>query len=388
MSLDDDIKQALHRHEGDVQQPARAWNDIERSVRRGHRVRSAAISFGAAAAIAAVAMVVPQLSSKQNPAPTLSGPSSETPSSSASPSTPPLTPTLLAKIGVHASKLAAIGDSIWALDANDNTLVRINGSTNDVTARIDVGPNAVALAVAPDYVWVASDTRLAAVDPAKNKIVSTFAVSQPLGLSAELGTVWVVEANDGTPQLVRLDLSAGRASSASYALTAATGPASIALGDGYVWIAQTPDSTPDGKWYLERFDPASETFKKMTIEHFASPRVGVATTPGAVWVSTTGTTSASALDRFDPATMQLVARFELPDASPVGGPNAITTGEGYLWAVGERGQFWKVDITKNEPVGDPLSVGEAPPINAPDVVTGFGSVWIATDDGHIWRYAP
>ena len=393
MSLDDDIKQALHRHESDVHQPARAWNDIERSVRRGHRVRSAAVSLGAAAAIAAVAIVVPQLSSKQNPAPIITAPPTETNQPTPTTSPAPVTPQLLAKIDVSAYKLAAGGDSIWALRATgeNGAVVRINGATNEVTARIPVGVKPHAISALADQVWVANDNSVMRINPATNQVIATVDVRVPMDLAVEPGAVWVVKAEGTSTTLLRID-PATNTIDKTYALKDAGGNSAVAVGEGYVWVAESTASPNDPgasqTWSLERIDPTSGETRTATFDTFANPMIGVATSTGAVWVSTIGTTSASALDRIDPDTLKVAARFELPDASPVGGPNAITTGEGYLWAVGERGQFWKVDITKNAPVGNHLNVGEAPPINAPDVVTGFGSVWIATDDGHIWRYAP
>ena len=392
MSLDDDIKQALRRHESDVQQPARAWNEIERSVRRGHRVRSAALSLGAAAAIAAVAIVVPQLSSKQNPAPVITAPPSETAQPNPTTSPAPVTPQLLAKIGVSAYQLAAGGDSIWALRATgeNGAVVRINGATNEVTARIPVGVKPHAIAALADQVWVANDTNVMRIDPATNRVIATIDVNTPVDIATEPGAVWVVTAEASSTTLLRIDPSTNTIDK-TYALNDARGSASVAVGEGYVWVAESTasphDMTAPQTWSLQRIDPTSGETQTATFDNFGNPMIGVTTSPGAVWVSTTGTSSASALDRIDPATLNVVARFDLPDASPIGGPNAITTGEGYLWAVGERGQFWKVDLDTNKAVSK-IDVGEAPPINAPDVITGFGSVWVATDDGYIWRYAP
>jgi len=391
MSLDDDIKQALHRHESDVRAEPGAWRDVERRITRSHRTRAIASSTLAVAAIAAIAVVVPRLN-PSNPAPIVTAPPTDTnqPSPSVSP-TQPTTPQLLAKIAVSASRLAAGGDSIWAIDATGDhgTLIRVDGASNEVTARIAIGVKPHAVAATADQVWVANDHNVMRIDPSTNKVVATVDVSVPMDIAIGPDDVWVVQASGTGTTLFRIDPSSNSIS-AAYPLHPATGLAAVAVGDGYVWVAESDSSHASGSetWRLQRIDPATGEAKTVSFDQFANPMIDVVTSPGAVWVSTTGTTSASAIDRIDSSTMKVVARFELPDASPVGGPNAITIGNGYLWAVGSRGQFWKVDIIKNEPVGNHLNVGEAPPISAPDVVTGFGAVWVASDDGHIWKFAP
>lgn len=388
MSLDDDIKQALRRHEGDVQAKPGAWREVERRVTRSHRARVIASSSLAVAAIIAIAVVAPRLGSSNRPTPSLTLPPADTnqPTPSITP-TQPTTPQLLAKVPVPAFRLAAAGDSIWALGETNGqgTLVRINGSTDEVTARVDVGGMPIAVAAAVDQVWVARSGAVVRVDPSTNRVISHVAIDEPVDVAVSEGAVWVIANMNGDTRLVKVNPDTNRVAS-TYKLNRAT-VSSLAVGEGYVWVAQAAEN-PDGMWFLLRLDPSTGDVKNVTFDKYANGGC-ITTTTGAIWVCTTGETSASALERIDPSTMKAVARFELPDAAPIAGPISLSAGEGYLWATGERGQFWKADPIHNAPVGDsPINIGEAPPEGAGSVVTGFGAVWVASDDGHIWKFAP
>jgi streptogramin lyase len=164
------------------------------------------------------------------------------------------------------------------------------------------------------------------------------------------------------------------------------GSANIAVGDGYVWIAQGTEEG-GGMWFVSRLDPSTYDFRALTFDTgFSTTQPEVAVGPGALWVTRGGTHSASALERLSPDPFNAVTAFDLPDGAPVG-LDAVTVGEGYVWATSARGYLWKVDPITNKFLGDPTLVGDAPPIGAPDVVAAFGFVWVASDDGQIWQYA-
>jgi hypothetical protein len=112
---------------------------------------------------------------------------------------------------------------------------------------------------------------------------------------------------------------------------------------------------------------------------------------GAAWVTSIGK------DRRrphadHPGTWRVSRSISLPEAGNTG-LDMMTTGGAFVWTVNGRGQLWKVDADKNVPVGAsketiPLMIGDKPPIYANDVITAFGSVWVASGDGQIWRLTP
>lgn len=65
MSLDNDIKDALRRHEADARATDTAWAGIESRIRRAHHRRMALASTLSVAVIAAAAVLIPKLGSNQ-----------------------------------------------------------------------------------------------------------------------------------------------------------------------------------------------------------------------------------------------------------------------------------------------------------------------------------
>ncbi len=154
-----------------------------------------------------------------------------------------------------------------------------------------------------------------------------------------------------------------------------------------VWVSLPEKAGSNGvPTKIYRIDPATNRATSVATileEGTADITAGA----GAVWVTAPMQTSASGLVRLDPATGSVVARITLPDAAPVG-LTAVTTGDGFVWATSSRGSFWKVDPAGDRPIGDPQLIGAVPPEGAPDVVAAFGSLWVASDDGHIWQFTP
>jgi hypothetical protein len=137
---------------------------------------------------------------------------------------------------------------------------------------------------------------------------------------------------------------------------------------------------------IKEIDPATNKSTNVARLTTGDPRPDIAAGFDSIWVTTDATTSPSALYRFDQVDPSNHNATTLPDAAPVG-LNAVTAGEGYVWAVSARGYLWKIDPTTRRH-DDPTTVGAHPPTSAEDVVTGFGFAWVASGDGQIWQYAP
>ena len=70
---------------------------------------------------------------------------------------------------------AAGNGAVWVPRASDNTVSRVDLSTNTVTATIPVGKYPTAIAVTPGAVWVANagGPSVSRIDPATNEVVAT-----------------------------------------------------------------------------------------------------------------------------------------------------------------------------------------------------------------------
>jgi hypothetical protein len=341
------------------------------------------------------------------------------PSSPSTGSLNPLALSIQAKIPVSAFALAAGRDAIWAVQASDDEtkpgrLVRIDPRSNQPVAEVTMGLVPRSVAADESSVWVVnglSDCSVVAcgdpprppqpprfpeqnsvmrVNPATNRVVAEISVKRPLDIAVGYGGVWLTatgESTEGHMTLVRIDPRTNKIA-ARIELAASSETGDLSIGGGFVWVVTVPPSTrgPD-MLTIHRVDPASNTVTSTNEVPGFPDSTDIAFGHGSVWLGTGGENSASGLARIDPATGRIHARITLPDAAPIG-LSSIHAGEGYLWAVGGRGSFWKVDPDTNAPVGDAFILGDEPPVGAGNVITGFGSVWVPVGDGKIWRIAP
>ncbi len=400
MNLESKIRETLARHETDVQTRPGAWIDVERRVARSHKQRLAVQALVAVLAVAGAVVVIPRLGGQPKPAPFATEqpePGTTTP------------PTLRAKISVPAFRLAATKDALWGLVRNERSgepgqLVRMDPDTGDVVARIDVGLVPQSLAADEDAVWVTNASgcgdvvscgdashpptfkfpqqrSLMKIDPRANRVVATIRLDEPQDVEIAFGSVWVSNVNDnGEAEVVRID--EGKIS-ARIPHSTAGDFTNLSHDERYLWFL----SPLEGNMLsVVRVDPRTNSSARPWNAGDGSIPPSIATGFGSIWVTASGTNSASGIQRYD-TSGHLIAHITLPDASPVG-LQSMTIGEGSVWAGSARGYFWKVDPETNRPVGDPIQIGDAPPAPATDIVTGFGSVWVCAGDGKIWRFAP
>jgi YVTN family beta-propeller protein len=191
---------------------------------------------------------------------------------------PSQTRSLNVPVGIQLSEVAVGEGSVWATAAQEGELVRLDQRTQQVTARIGVGPLPDSVAVGEGGVWVANRLgggpgTVTRVDPSSNGVVATIGVGgRPDEVAVGLGSVWVANANDGT--VTRINPGTNRVT------------ATIKVGANAQWVA-----------------------------------VG----EGAVWVSET---DAGSVSRIDPATNKVTARVAVGR-----GPEASAVGHGSIWVV-------------------------------------------------------
>ena len=158
--------------------------------------------------------------------------------------------------------MAALDGSVWVTGYSDNTLVRVDGTTNTIAQTVKVGTSPCGIAVADGKLWVAvlGDRAVVEVDPTTGTVVRKIGVG---------GQGWDVQ-----------------------------------FGFGSIWVPiQGPDT-------VVRIDPASASI--MATINGAGPLVsGLAVTGDQTGANQGGQT----ISRIDPATNQIVAAITLP-ASP------------------------------------------------------------------------
>jgi class 3 adenylate cyclase len=262
-----------------------------------------------------------------------------------------------------------------------------------IAAAVVLLPSAKSLVAVPNSV--------AAIDPKTNKVVEVAPVGNtPGAIATGLGNVWVVNANEQT--ISRIDL-ATRTSTRIGSLVA---PASVAVGDGAVWVA-TRDHA------LSRIDlaingvAATRKLPQQSNQLLVLPGPShVATGPDGVWV-----TSPGMLVRVRPRPAQLavtgccyaiaVGRSSIWGANQHGlehidtgsgstisirlgfVPSSIAVGANGVWATDTAGgAVWRIDPATDR-VRDSVHVSH--PIA---VATGPNAVWVASTEGTIVRIDP
>jgi DNA-binding SARP family transcriptional activator/ABC-type branched-subunit amino acid transport system substrate-binding protein/DNA-binding beta-propeller fold protein YncE len=252
-----------------------------------------------------------------------------------------------------------------------NSLAAIDPATGRIVAEVPVGATPSAVAVGGGAVWVlnADDQTISRVD-AETKEVRTFAIgATPTDLAAGTGGVWVGNggklaraqfAGTTAVALTRLDAHTG-AVLANVPLPERGSTRSnvaqnhIAPAGGSVW-AIAPDFS------LVRIDPRRD---KVSAVARGVAAVAVAAERGGVWiVSDTGM-----LERISATSDRVTARVNVPATAL----SELAVGDGSVWATDPyQGTLWRIDPGARA-VERTIDVGAG----ADSVAFGAGAVWVA-----------
>src|SRR5262249_30275579 len=147
-------------------------------------------------------------------------------------------------------------------------------------------------------------------------------------------------------------------------LTIADTEASIAAGEGGVWVLT------DRKGVLSRIDPATN---RVVAEIPVKPNSFAAIAGfGAIWVTNTGEprgTENGSVQRIDPKTNNVVATISVRSQ-----PRFLAVGEGAVWVLNQRdGTVSRIDPETNE-VAATIETGVAGA--GGDIAAGEGFVWV------------
>jgi ABC-type branched-subunit amino acid transport system substrate-binding protein/tetratricopeptide (TPR) repeat protein len=274
-------------------------------------------------------------------------------------------------VGSNPTALAVGGAAVWALNADDQTISRIDRKTK-AQKTFSIGTTPTDLAVGEGTVWVGngliSPTReflgpvlssVSRVDPDTFGVLATTKLPtkgegaiQGDSLVVGKGAVWAINPDRSVS---RLDPRTGQivARVHTSVIEIAAGP------NGVVWGLKPP---PDAA--AVRIDPHANAVTA-TIKVPSGELVDLAVGAGAVWASDP---QAGVVWRIDPGPP--VRQRTIPIAKEV---EALAFGAGSLWAVNPfEGTISRIDPSTNL-VSETIPIGGTPR----DVTVGDGSAWVS-----------
>jgi DNA-binding SARP family transcriptional activator/ABC-type branched-subunit amino acid transport system substrate-binding protein/sugar lactone lactonase YvrE len=240
-------------------------------------------------------------------------------------------------IGATPTDVAAGAGSVWIGNGGELGGAQFAGTTATAVTRLDPRTGAVRatvalprvgsarsniaqshIAVAGGSVWaIAPDFSLVRIDPDRGEITDVSRDVAATAVVAGRGAVWVLD-DRGT--VVRLDARSARVT--RRVPVPAVGLSALAVGAGSVWATDPYQGT------LWRIDPAPRVVQR-TIDVGAGAD-SVAFGEGSVWV---GNSLQGTLTRVEPATNRVERTIPLGNT-----PRAVAVGEGLVWVAvaGER----------------------------------------------------
>lgn len=274
-------------------------------------------------------------------------------------------------VGESPGPIVAGGGSLWVVNLNDRTLMKIDSAARSVVASVGLpaAPGRLSpelrLAVTSDDVWVyACHLQLLRVDPRSTQIVEELEIFPEIGafaeyscaVATEAGSVWVptdyprrrllrIAASEGEPAFIaqRIPLPAGFRSA-------------IALGAGSLWMADSLNGA------VRRIDPATGTVTR-TIP-LSDGANAMAFGHGAVWVANAREDSVL---RIRPRTNSIERAISVGED-----PVALAVGADAIWVANSGdGTVSRIDPATST-VTDTIRVGHRPL----GVAVAGGLVWL------------
>jgi YVTN family beta-propeller protein len=233
-------------------------------------------------------------------------------------------------VGNGPTKIAYGEGAVWVINADDQTVERIDLATRTVRQTVKVGNGPSSVVVGAGAVWVANglDGTVSRIDPKTNEVVQTIRVGNgPSGIAVGAGSVWVVNGDDHT--LSRIEPRSGKVVTT---VGAGTDPVDVAVGAGAVWV------TNEAAGKVVKIDPLSTR---------VLDTVNVGRGPGAVTVGADAVWVANALDgtvsRIDPSAVAVTHTIPVLE-----GPAGLSVSLGSVWVSSEFGRsVSRIDPRRN-----------------------------------------
>ena len=148
---------------------------------------------------------------------------------------------------LNAIAIALDGHSLWALDADGTTVVRVDARTLVVRQRIPIQATRLgAIAAAEGSVWAtdSAEGTLWRIDPRPRIVTRTIALEPGVnGVTVGAGAIWATNGVRGT--VARVSAQTNRV---SHVVALGNTPRDVEVGEGGVWVALTggPERLPAG----------------------------------------------------------------------------------------------------------------------------------------------
>lgn len=147
---------------------------------------------------------------------------------------------------VSPQRAFAAYEAIWVTNYDANTVTRIDPTTNQITAVIDVGGGPVGLAAGAGSIWVANrgGESISRIDPATNQVTATITVPlagsaiqrvRPWVIDGSDDALWVTDENGGNA-LYRIDPVTN-----TVVGTLMTPAGNVVVGEDGIWVAVAPE---------------------------------------------------------------------------------------------------------------------------------------------------
>ena len=138
--------------------------------------------------------------------------------------------------------VAATADAVWLAAGGEDTVIRVDPTTNAVDDTISVGSSPTGVAATPTAVWVANqlDETVQRIDPDTNDVIETIPIpdSDLRGVAATNDDVWAIDSG-GT--LYRIDPDTNEVTATLETGHRSSPDGYIAATDDAVWVTSTDD---------------------------------------------------------------------------------------------------------------------------------------------------
>jgi streptogramin lyase len=259
--------------------------------------------------------------------------------------------------------------SAWI--AGGGEMLRINPSTNRVTARI---ANAGSWPIArPDGIWTIESSALDRIDPAQNKVVTRIKIPSTGSLAYGFGSFWVA-AVDGSVR--RIDPVAETIVATIPVQDAANWSPQITTGDGAVWVASADKNE------IVKIDPTTNTVASTTPIGHVDSLLTVGDAFGSVWAHQNAAKQGRGLlYRIDPTTGTVLSTLTT-SSKPGGqyGGTQIVSGAGSVWVGNANGTVSRIAAD-----GSRVIRSVETPILTEFIALGDRSLWVQDDHGNTLR---
>jgi DNA-binding SARP family transcriptional activator/ABC-type branched-subunit amino acid transport system substrate-binding protein/streptogramin lyase len=273
-------------------------------------------------------------------------------------------------LGGTPTSVAVGAGAVWALNADDQTIARIDPDTNRVR-RLGIAATPTDLAAGRDVLWVGSAVPVFGANRVLRVGADDLAVQtearlpparhqggpgEPGAMAVGPHAVWAI---NGGEDLARIDPRTGLVTATVRGLRARA----IAVDRDSVWVLAAGDRT------LVRVDAGTATIRGRPITIPAARIDAIAAGAGAVW----------AVDSYDGLLWRIdPGRSPIMRTIPVGvGADGVAVGAGAVWVINSLGgTLVRVDPLRNRAVRT-VAVGHTPR----DVAVGGGRVWVTLAGG-------